>query len=55
MFEKMQTCNDQLPAYEVLEAKLLSTENTQRLVAKDCGKAFMVEGHRNTFGNSRNC
>jgi hypothetical protein len=31
----MQTCNDQLPTYEALEAKLLSKENTQRLVAED--------------------
>ncbi len=53
-FKEMQTCNDQLPAYEVLEAKLFSKENIQRLVVEDRGEALMVEGHRSTFGNSRN-
>jgi hypothetical protein len=34
MFEKMQTCNDQLPAYDVLEAKLRAKRILKALMQK---------------------
>jgi hypothetical protein len=55
MFKEMQTNNDRLLTYKALQAKLLSKETILRLIAKDRGKVLKVEGHRSTFGDSRNC
>ncbi len=54
MFKEMQTNNDKLLIYEALEAKLLSKEIALRLVGKNYGKALAMEGHKSTFGDSRN-
>jgi hypothetical protein len=50
----LHTNNDQLPTYKGFKAKLLSKEIILRFIAEECGEMLVVEGHNNTFGDSRN-
>jgi hypothetical protein len=54
MFKEMHTSNDQFPIYKALETKLLSKEIVLRFIVEECGEVLGVEGHNNTFGNSKN-
>jgi uncharacterized protein YlaI len=54
MFKEMHTNNDQLPIYKIFEAKLLSNKTIIRFITEDCGEVLALEGHRVTFGDSKN-
>lgn len=54
MFKEMHTSNDQLPIYKALETKLLNKDIVLRFIVEECGEMLGVEGHNNTFGDSKN-